>query len=264
MSPKSKSSPSLFLPPGLPPPTRELRSADSGLALPLSTRAIFNEIVHRLYTINEFTELVYEAVSPEKGSLICRSLAESKIINFNSLTGTLWIRVMPTELHDVHQRWVIHAYGKWLATGLINDDEYDLLDVGDFSGFTGAYTNSSKEPDLFLRPGTSDLPRIVMESGLSESWPRLHADQTCVKGTAEVWSRDAAGGLAIAQSIFPQPTNLAGGTDTFGLTKGQVFGQHMVPGQDPNAVLYLDLSKLRDYALERMGKWDLHRRKVRK
>jgi hypothetical protein len=37
---------------------------------------------------------------------------------------------MPTELHDVHQRWVIHAYGKWLATGLINDDEYDLLDVG--------------------------------------------------------------------------------------------------------------------------------------
>jgi hypothetical protein len=80
MSPKSKSSPSLFLPPGLPPPTRELRSADSGLALPLSTRAIFNEIVHRLYTINEFTELVYEAVSPEKGSLICRSLAESKVV----------------------------------------------------------------------------------------------------------------------------------------------------------------------------------------
>ncbi|KAL2832886.1 hypothetical protein BDW59DRAFT_157031 [Aspergillus cavernicola] len=81
-----------------------------------STQVIFNEIIYKIPTINEFTELVYESIPPKQGALICRSLGESSVvesssarINFNSFTGTFWIRIMPTELHGVHQRWFDYA-----------------------------------------------------------------------------------------------------------------------------------------------------------
>ncbi|BAE63076.1 unnamed protein product [Aspergillus oryzae RIB40] len=159
-----------FSPPELASPssTRKLRSNGSTEVPPRSAQAIFNEIVRKIPTIREFTEIVFESIPPEQGSLICRSLR------------TLWIRVMPTKLHDVHHRWVNHATRRWTRQGLTNEAEDDLMDFGvgtTFDGFTGQYTHSSKEPDLFLCPATDDLPSIVVESGFSESWPRLHADK---------------------------------------------------------------------------------------
>jgi hypothetical protein len=92
-----------------------------------------------------------------------------------------------------------------------------------FDGFTGSYTLSSKEPDLFVRPDSNNLPLVVVESGWSESFPRLRADkdlwlngstqvnvviilkwylisQNRVKGTAEVWRR-GAGGLTVDTKV---------------------------------------------------------------
>lgn len=37
---------------------------------------------------------------------------------------------MPTELHNVHQRWIGHARDTWIFDGLINRSESKLLDIG--------------------------------------------------------------------------------------------------------------------------------------
>ncbi|KAE8369668.1 hypothetical protein BDV27DRAFT_120655 [Aspergillus caelatus] len=270
-----------------PSSTRTLRSNGSTEVPPRSAQAIFNEIVHKIPTIREFTELVFESIPPEQGSLICRSLSESSVFessnaraNFNSFTGTLWIRVMPTQLHDVHHRWFMLAARRWTKQGQTNDAEDYLMDFGvgtTFDAFTGQYTHSSKEPDLFLRPATYCLPSIVVESGWSESWPRLHDDKNLwfygsptvnvvillkwsklarnrCKGKVEVWTRNPAGGLTMYEKpIFPQPVPApAPGTDVIQFTKLDLFGQQMVAGQDPNMALPLDLSVLRDFARQRM------------
>lgn len=56
-----------------------------------------------------------------------------------------------------------------------------------FSGFSGRYQGSSKEPDFFFRPDTDDFPSIVFESGWSESLPRLESDKNLwLNGTKSV------------------------------------------------------------------------------
>ncbi|KAE8340437.1 hypothetical protein BDV24DRAFT_175335 [Aspergillus arachidicola] len=268
-----------------PSSTRKRRSNSSPEAPQRSTEAIFNEIIHKISTIREFTELVYGSIPPEQGSLICRTFLESGVFeasnaraNFNARTGMLWIRVWLTELHGVQFRWVTYTGFRWAIEGLMNKAELYLFDVGagtTHNSFTGKYTHSSKDPDLFLRAATNRLPSIVFECGWSESWPRLHADKdlwmygsTTVKmvillkwskcagnrckGTAEVWTRNPAGGLIMSEkSIFPEPIPAPDpGTDVIQFTKLDLFGQHMVAGQDPNTVLALDLSDLRDSARE--------------
>ncbi|KAE8162113.1 hypothetical protein BDV40DRAFT_265993 [Aspergillus tamarii] len=270
-----------------PSSTRKLRSNSSAEVLQRSAQAISNEIVRKIPTIKEFTELVFESIPPEQGILICRSLSESSIFeacnaraNFNSFTRTLCIRVMPTGIHDVHHNWFVYTRCLWAREGIMNKAEDRLIDFGvgtTFNGFTGTYTHSSKEPDLFLRPLTSRLPSIVVECGWSESWPRLHADKNlwfygsttvnvvillkwskCVrnrcKGKVEVWTRKSAGGLTMCEKpIFPEPVPAPDpGTDVIQFTKLDLFGQSIVAGQDPNTVLSLDVSELRDFARQRM------------
>jgi hypothetical protein len=37
---------------------------------------------------------------------------------------------MPTELHDVHQRWFSFTSSDWRSSGLLNRPEAKLLDIG--------------------------------------------------------------------------------------------------------------------------------------
>ncbi|KAL2000059.1 hypothetical protein VTN02DRAFT_3622 [Thermoascus thermophilus] len=239
---------------------------------PLSAEAIVDDIVRKIPTINGFTELVYGSIPPEQGAVICRSLGESGVVesssarvNFNSVTGTLWIRLKPTGLHDVPQRWFGHARDTWIFDGLINRSESKLVDMGvgtTFNSFTGPYIHSSKEPDLFLRPDTHPLPRIVVESGWTESWPRLDADRDLAEvgnarrryGQGDGGDLDQRSRGWSGSSIFPVPVPApAPDTEAVQFTKQDLFGPHMVPGQDPNTVLSLHLADLRDFARERMA-----------
>lgn len=93
-----------------------------------------------------------------------------------------------------------------------------------FKGFTGLYQGSQMEPDLFLRPDSIAFPTVVIGSGWSESFPYLRHDkdlwmQGCqtvnvvillkwsessgkrVKGTAEIWTRDAAGNIQSREMV---------------------------------------------------------------
>ncbi|QSS56973.1 ornithine decarboxylase antizyme [Histoplasma capsulatum var. duboisii H88] len=136
-----------------------------------SPQKIFNEIIHKIPTIQKFTEIIYENISPSDGALICQSLEASEHVerrnirvNFNAFTRTLRIRIMPTELHDAHQRWAIDALVEWTQDGLLSREEQRALDAGVGTNF-------------FFRADTDDFPSIVMESGWSESLPYLRADK---------------------------------------------------------------------------------------
>ncbi|KNG89743.1 hypothetical protein ANOM_001974 [Aspergillus nomiae NRRL 13137] len=269
-------------------PSRELQSKTSKIVSPPSAQTIFNEIVDRIPTIRSFTELVFDVIPPEDGNLICRSLAASAVVeqsnarvNYNSRTKTLWVRIMPTELHDVHQRWVRYTTSQWQATGILNAAEDRLLDMGvgtRFDTFTGPYVLSSKEPDLFLRPDTSDLPLIVIESGWSESWPRLHCDKDLwlngssevnvvillmwskisnnrAKGMAEVWRRGGDGLTVCKKAGIPLLCAApAPGADVIELSRREIFGQHVLPGRSHADLFLLDLEDRRNFAQERMAK----------
>ncbi|EAW22564.1 uncharacterized protein NFIA_012530 [Aspergillus fischeri NRRL 181] len=188
--------------------TRSLRSA-SVEASPRSSQQIFNEIVYKIPKIKEFTELIYEDINSEDGSLLCQSL------------------IMLTELHDVHQRWAISSIVPWYARGLINLQENELLGSGagtTFTGFAGRYQGSHKEPDFFFRADSLPFPSIVIEAGWSESFPHLRNDKDLwmhgcasvelvillrwtkisgnrIKGTLEVWRRNGAGGLSVTEMV---------------------------------------------------------------
>ncbi|GIJ90701.1 hypothetical protein Asppvi_009662 [Aspergillus pseudoviridinutans] len=199
-----------------------------------STQRIFNEIRRSLAGISEYTEIVYPLSSDDAG-LICRSLsADAELerknlrINYNAYTGLLRLKIMPISLHDVHQRWINRALVQWGMTGIINSDEADLLWSGSgttFDNFTGVYQGSIKQPDHYLRVDTDDDPRIVVESGWSESFIHLRSDKTLwlkgnpsvvlvillkwsalsynrIKGSAEVWRRGSTGNLVSSTMVI--------------------------------------------------------------
>ncbi|KAH1982377.1 hypothetical protein KXW88_004672 [Aspergillus fumigatus] len=236
---------------------RSLRRA-SVEASPRSPQQIFNEIVYQVPKIKEFTELVYEDIDPDDGSLLCLSLVEDKRIerrcvrvNFNAHTRVLRIKVMPTRLHDVHQRWATAAMATWALNGLLNQDEVDLLcgSVGStFTGFAGNYRGSSKEPDYSFCPNSSAFPSLVIEAGGAESFPHLRNDKDLwmdgLPGMVEVWRRNGAGGLSVTEMpIFPRPVPQPA-SELVQFTKGQLFGPMVIAGQDPSTVLSLGVARL--------------------
>jgi hypothetical protein len=162
---------------------------------------------------------------------------------------------MPTELHDCHQGWYQNAADNWRNSGLLTGDEKRHLKtrVGTskfcslwcpcvfFTNFTaidsfyGPYSGSRKEPDFMIRADNLRLPKVVMESGWSESWTRLMDDMNTwlvggngdvkvlillkwniigtpdrVRGFVEVYSLDSSGMPRLRQTevLFKTPLPL--------------------------------------------------------
>ncbi|CRG84343.1 hypothetical protein PISL3812_01640 [Talaromyces islandicus] len=230
----------------MPPLTRSQRTLDKKP----SEQELFNEILQRLSLATEFTEIVYSNIQPELGGLIYHSLLKHEIVerqvyndglSYNSVSKVLRVTTIPTELHNAHQRWATSTAVGWGVTGLFNPQEAKLLcsEVGTtFEGFTGIYAGSAKEPDFFLARRLEKFPSIVIESGCGER----------VAGRAEIWRRTATGISSNTITIFPAPA--PGLPDTVDITKRQLFGQAVLPGQNPNTILQLDFQDLRDIATE--------------
>jgi hypothetical protein len=97
--------------------------------------------------------------------------------------------------------------------------------------FYGPYAGSRKEPDLLIRADNLRHPKVVMESGWSDSWPELHndinlwlvggngevnvvillkwkriGDSDRVTGTVELYSLDANGMPKLRQTEVPFKT----------------------------------------------------------
>ncbi|OXV09244.1 hypothetical protein Egran_02989, partial [Elaphomyces granulatus] len=152
--------------------------------------------------------------------------------------------------------------------------------------FQGPYTASRKEPDLLLRHNTEDLPSFVIESGWTESLPRLHADMRLwliggqpevqvvivlrwskltgnpterIKGIFEVWERNSTNMPYLKQEgiIFPVPLNAA--LDIIPITRAQLFGPgHVLAGRNPTDVWNLRIDNLRTWTRLAIAKWVIY------
>ncbi|KAE8372793.1 hypothetical protein BDV26DRAFT_273396 [Aspergillus bertholletiae] len=249
----------------------------------LTANQIFLEIIRSLSQVSEPTEIVYSSIGPDEGELICRSLdvhagveRQGVRLNYNSYLGILRVKIMPINLHDVHQRWINFSIMEWRCNGIINRAEAKLLWSGvgtTFTNFSGVYQGSIKQPDHFLRVDTSPDPRIVVESGWSESFPHLRSDKDLwlrgnvsvklvillkwsslsnrrIKGTAEIWRRNTAGNLfSSTMPIFPAPRPLPP-NELIQFTKGELFGPALLLGQAAGTLFDLDIVQLREFASE--------------
>ncbi|EGD99849.1 hypothetical protein TESG_07187 [Trichophyton tonsurans CBS 112818] len=169
---------------------RVIKSEPSGRLLrsqappptPTSTpQKLFNIIRQEILNAHEFKDLSFQNISATTGELVTTSLSEDQDvenacprISYNSYTQTLDIRVMPTFIHDVHQSWLVMEMPRMVLTGFVTQEEFDSVS---FLVGTRRYANSVKEPDTCLLPSGQSFPGIVIETGWTESWPKLSRDK---------------------------------------------------------------------------------------
>lgn len=116
--------------------------------------------------------------------------------SYNPGTNVLWVRIMPTRVHNCHVQWYISSEYRWVANNIITEQEMELLWKSSSDSMTriptadiqtsyltfpavefeGPYAGARKEPDWMVTPNTFDLPSFVIEAGWTESWDRLMDD----------------------------------------------------------------------------------------
>jgi len=242
---------------------------------------LFAHVRNQIINATHPKHLVYEDVNHTWGTRIVDSLAElheverrSARLGYNTVTKVLSATIIPTEVHDSHHEWIRRGISDWKDAGLLTPAEnYNTkLKVGtSIRDFTGPYQNSRKDPDLLLRPDNQKMPSVVIESGWSETYPRLLSDMQLwlngsvdvnvvlvlkwsklsnsrVSGFIEAWVRDTNGPLKQqAAAIFPAGQNPQ---QTVTITRGDLFGAHLATGTNANDVLPLSLNSLRSLAQE--------------
>ncbi|KAJ5895044.1 hypothetical protein N7495_006735 [Penicillium taxi] len=177
---------------------------------------------------------------------------------------------MPVQVHDAHIGWVHSEMMEWQFANLLSRAEVELCrsNVGTTIDFI---KGSKMQPDLYFWVNRTTLPTFSIETGWSESFPRLLRDKellldgsqgACqtvmiiswrkhvrnrVAGNMQVWKWDQ-GQKTLSQTlqIFPRPTN--GHLQTVNLTRMEIFGQSILPGRNPADTFTLHLDNLRNIA----------------
>ena len=222
--------------------------------------------------------------------------------HYNSVTRTFWARVLSTEIHGCPFEWAVDEMINWIFSDLLTRDEWDHLNIrgstsrcyylqyeyhqeitsNDFFVpsaiyfFHPPYASCRKEPDVQIRPNNQRFPSIVMESGWSETIPRIHDDinswliggngfvkaviilkwhrvghTNAVGGHAELYTLDTDGIPCLMQeeTIFPAPPLEQAQAQAIRLTRGILFGGTSPPGRkNPNDIFTLRLESLRSAA----------------
>ncbi|KKZ63189.1 hypothetical protein EMCG_02394 [[Emmonsia] crescens] len=248
-----------------------------------SAQTLFNTISRAINDAHQETRLTYENVDASNGSLIISSLDENPTIesalprlNYNSVTRTLDVYIMPTRTHDSHQTWLYKEVARMLNTNYITPAEFNELDFmtgTTIRGFQGQYAGSIKQPDMGIVPEGEYFPTVVIESGWTESFARLHCDmriwlvgsvgkvklvlllkwtktaENIVGGVVEAWDLDSAGSERLLQReiIFPGPQE-GGENQVLKITRAQLFGSRLPAGRNPCDIFGLSLSNLRSKA----------------
>ncbi|KAJ9292745.1 hypothetical protein DTO271G3_8444 [Paecilomyces variotii] len=251
-----------------------------------SPEDLYEHALAILSTVTPDQELVYKDVPPLVAQTVLDRLDSRSEgyfrINYNAVTSTIWIRAMPTPINVCHQSWVITQRGRWYRNGLITADEDDYLNVrmGTTISFVGGpYSTSRKEPDLLLRPDARPMPSLVMESGWSESLPRLQDDVNLwligsqgkvkatiilnwqrvlntdtVRGRVELYTLDRNGVPRLQQNIivFPAPPPSRAAAERLVLTRKDIFDDHVFQGQNPKDEFGFEIDLLRHKATEEL------------
>ncbi|KAK2747704.1 hypothetical protein FQN55_004874 [Onygenales sp. PD_40] len=195
---------------------------------------LFNHIRKVILDQNRPADLSFPNIPSSAGLQLATSFSEDPEIektlpriSYNSLTQILTARVRPTNVHDCHQEWLDDEIYLMTRAGFLTHLEKRSLRmrVGtSYQGFAPPYTSSSKQPDTCIVPDDLRLPTVVIETGWTESWPRLNADKDLwlvggggsvelvllirwsklvgnkVKGEIQAHGRNAAGNIVLLQT----------------------------------------------------------------
>ncbi|GAD93919.1 hypothetical protein AOR_1_330174 [Paecilomyces variotii No. 5] len=247
-----------------------------------SPEDLYKHALNILSTATSHQELVYKNVPPAWAQTILDRLDnrfEGRFRkNYNSITSTVWIRIMPTRIHDCHHTWAITQKGRWNRAGLTTPTEDEELNffVGTTIPFaTGPYSNSTKEPDLLIQPNGQPFPSVVIESGWSESLSRLQDDMNLwlvggqgqvkatiilnwqrvgntdmVRGSVYLYTLDRNGILHLRQhiTVFPAPAPPQAASEQLVLSRREIFGGNFFQGQNPNDQFAFSIDLLRQKA----------------
>ncbi|RHZ65828.1 uncharacterized protein CDV56_107388 [Aspergillus thermomutatus] len=242
---------------------------------------MYTNIRKEILQTNSSAEIAYYSVPPDWGTLIVDSIENHEdtersnaSINYNSVTGTLLIRIMPTRVHECHTNWMRQVEREWRRQNLVTDGQLNNLTV--FTNavqehFAAPYTNSRKSPDFCMTPDNQYQPSFVIEIGWSESQGRLVQDMQLwmtggrphvkivlilefakrartnqVTGKAELYVRDAAGNPFCHKEAVIFPANVTG--ISLWINAGDLFGHVLPQGLAANTALPLSIDPLREEA----------------
>ncbi|RHZ70304.1 hypothetical protein CDV55_105377 [Aspergillus turcosus] len=235
-----------------------------------------------------YAELVYDNVAPSWMANVGDALERAKAgfcKSYNPFTLILRVVAMPSLLHNADQVWYNRCQTQWLVSGNLTPNEYDMLyataNSEDYTFPDGPMVGVLKSPNVAVDVPNAIMPRIVVESGWSESLDYLQNDARewlvggngrvqaaiiikwtpsrttqRVHGLVEVYTLDRNGMPRLQQrvQIFPIPQGTAPGTQAIRLTRRMFFGRSVRPGARPGDVLPLDIDKLRAIAQMEMGR----------
>ncbi|KLJ09008.1 hypothetical protein EMPG_15570 [Blastomyces silverae] len=262
--------------------TRSLRSNTNIPSEELSVQQLFNNIRKVILATKDNADLTFADISPAAGLQLATSFSEDPDIeralpriSYNSVTRVLTARVKPTRIHDCHHDWLVKELYHMGTEGFLTAAEIDELKIQTgttFRGFTALYTHFSKEPDMYFLSDDKPLPTVVIETGWSESWPRLNADRDLwlvsrgeavqlvvlikwtkitdnrIKGDLQVYGRDSAGNVVLLQAeVVPA---VGSSTQSVPITRKQLFGANTFSDRNPNDIHKLSISNLRTKAAE--------------
>ncbi|KAM5445004.1 hypothetical protein MferCBS31731_000461 [Microsporum ferrugineum] len=262
-------------------PMRSLRSNTNIPPEEPSAQKLFNNVRKVILNTNHPADLTFQNIPPSTGFQIATSFSEDPEIeralpriSYNPLTQALTARVMPTVVHDCHQEWLSNELLDMVVVGFLTVAERKELNlrVGTtFKGFATPYTSATKEPDACILPDTLPLPTVVVETGWSESWPRLDADKDLwlvggasvelvllirwtkisggrVKGDLHVHGKDPTNNVVLLQTepIFPAPAGNV--NQVVPISRRQLFGSCIFPGRNPGDIYNLSVASLRGKA----------------
>ncbi|KAI9926192.1 hypothetical protein ASPWEDRAFT_623743 [Aspergillus wentii DTO 134E9] len=247
--------------------------------------ALCSYINERIPQSKEDTKFTLTEVNSTWADEMLRVLGETRLrirFEFDTTTQILQLRIMISEIHNAAQLWYQAAWMYWMASGLTTRDE--SMDIRGLGVGMGSLSGSGvdKAPYFMVRPRRSRIPRVVFESGWSESLDDLHSDinkwlvggdgavqvvillkwskvesSNRVRGSVELYTlaRDGTPKLQQREQIFPIPAEPD--TQPIRLTRRMLFGSNIAPGRNPQDAFALDVAVLRADAvdlLERMNR----------
>ncbi|GIJ90555.1 hypothetical protein Asppvi_009512 [Aspergillus pseudoviridinutans] len=141
-----------------------------------------------------YAELVYDNIAPSWMENVGDALERAKAgfcKSYSPFTLILRVVAMPSFLHNADQVWYNRSQTQWLVSGQLTQNEFDMLYVTantDYEFPDGPFAGIRKSPNVAVDVENAMVPRIVIESGWSESLDELreNAGEWLVGGNGAV------------------------------------------------------------------------------
>ncbi|KAI9931047.1 hypothetical protein MW887_010702 [Aspergillus wentii] len=229
------------------------------------------------------TDFFYTNIDSSWAVDTIKLLEQKRLVCFKSYRPS-WrifkIRTVPTPLHHADQEWLSLSRDQWLPTGVLTQNERSMLTTTSNTLFrfsSGPYAQMTKAPNIAVQLNATGLPRVVFESGFSQSFDNLRADvgEWMIGGTGAVqavvvvkWKpsraimrvrgdvklytlqSDGMPRLVQTEQIFPKPP---GPPQILRLTRGMFFGANIDANRSANDVFGLEIDELRPVATRLMA-----------